>query len=129
MADLKVVGLPPVDAAVGAGTDPLRRAFVHSELRCPYSHLPEGSTRILNRVHDASGRLPLAAAGRMTGDAPSFGGLGDEAAAGDEVRGSDDSDEMVAAAAGLVLPSTAGACAHHELTSRVGTWRVRADHM
>ena len=63
--------------------------------------------------------LPLAAAGRMTGDAPSFGGLGDEAAAGDEVRASGDSDETVAAAAGLVLPSTAGACAHHELTSRV----------
>ena len=78
-----------------------------------------GSTRILNRVHDASGRLPLAAAGRMTGAAPSFGGLGDEAAAGDEVRGSDDSDEMVAAAAGLVLASTADACAPHELASRV----------
>jgi hypothetical protein len=55
----------------------------------------------------------------MYGDTPSFGGLDDEAAAGDEVRASGDSDETAAAAAGLVLPSTAGACAHHELTSRV----------
>ncbi len=56
----------------------------------------------------------------MHGDRPSFGCLSDEAAAGDEVRASGDSDEAVAAARGDVLPTPAGAAALRELVPRVG---------